>query len=103
MTKIVCILAVVGALALAWTGAADATTKHNCGLFPGPGDNIIHMTRFQVKKIGCHKARHVVRAGFRCGECHRFRAEHREWRTNMGFPGQHWIGGKKRIWIEWGD
>jgi opacity protein-like surface antigen len=99
------ILAVVAAAALALPAApAQAVQKHNCRPFPGPGDNIIHMSRFQVRGIGCSKAKHVVRAGFRCGECHVFRAKHREWRTNMGFPGQHWIGGKhKRIWIEWID
>ncbi len=105
MTKIVClVVTVIGALALAWTGSASATGKHNCHLFPGPGDNQVHMTRFQVKGIGCSKAKHVVRAGFRCGGCHAYTAKHLYWRTNLGFPDQHWISGHhKRIWIEWGD
>ncbi len=105
MTKIVClVVTVIGTIALMWVGSASATGKHNCHKFPGPGDNQIHMTRFQVKGIGCNRAKHVVKAGFRCGDCHTYRAKHREWHTNLGFPDQHWISGRlDRIWIEWGD
>ncbi len=105
MTKIVClVVTVIGTIALMWVGPAEAAHKHNCARFPGPGDNQIHMTRFQVAGISCGKGKLVVRKGFRCGDCHAYTAARKYWRTNLGFPDQHWISGKhKRIWIEWGD
>ncbi len=103
MRVLLAILA-IATTALFWAPGAQAVSKHNCQKFPGPGDNQIHMTRFQVKGIGCNRAKHVVKAGFRCGDCHTYRAKHREWHTNLGFPDQHWISGRlDRIWIEWGD
>jgi hypothetical protein len=100
MRKALLAIAVVAALAI--PSSASAAHKHNCHKFEP------YMLRFQVKGIGCSKAKHVVKASIRCEGCPTFTAKHLYWHTHIhGTPSgtaEVLISGKhKRIWTEWGD